>query len=62
MSEVGKDLSEERLGIAVEFIRRLFNPEVYGLQLSEEVRRETFRTLCMVDDSTYWTRVHSGDK
>jgi hypothetical protein len=54
------DIAEERLEIAVEFIRRLINPEVYGLQLSDEVRRETHRTLCMVDDGYYWRTL--GDK
>jgi hypothetical protein len=60
MSEARMDIAEERLEIAVEFIRRLINPEVYGLQLSDEVRRETHRTLCMVDDGYYWRTL--GDK
>ena len=50
MSEARMDIAEERLGIAVEFIKRLISPEVYGLQLSDEVRRETYRTLCMIDE------------
>jgi hypothetical protein len=51
MSEARMDIAEERLEIAVEFIKRLISPEGYGLQLSDEVRRETYRTLCMIDDS-----------
>ena len=41
---------ETKFAIAKEFIRRLINPEVYGLQLSDEVRREAYRALCMIDD------------
>ena len=51
MSEARMEIAEERLEIAVEFIKRLISPEVYGLQLSDEVRRETYRTLRMIDDS-----------
>ena len=38
--------------IAEEFIRRLISPEVYGLQLSDEVRVEAVRALKLIS-TTY---------
>jgi len=43
---------ETRLAIAEEFIRRLISPEVYGLQLSDEVRVEAVRALKLIS-TTY---------
>ena len=43
---------EAKLAIAEEFIRRLISPEVYGLQLSDEVRVEAVRALKLIS-STY---------
>jgi len=43
---------ETRLAIAEEFIRRLISPEVYGLQLSDEVRVEAVRALQLIS-TTY---------
>ena len=60
MSEAGMDIAEERLEIAVEFIKRLISPEGYGLQLSDEVRRDTYRTLCMIDDSYNQIKVQAS--
>lgn len=45
-------LMETRLAIAEEFIRRLISPEVYGLQLTDEVRVEAVRALKLIS-STY---------
>ena len=39
---------ETRLAIAEQFIRRLISPEVYGLQLSDEVRKEAVRALDLI--------------
>ena len=43
---------EAKLAIAEEFIRRLISPEVYGLQLSDEVRVEAVRALKLIS-TTY---------
>ena len=43
---------ETKLAIAEEFIRRLISPEVYGLQLSDEVRVEAVRALKLIS-TTY---------
>lgn len=45
-------LMETRLAIAEEFIRRLISPDVYGLQLTDEVRVEAVRALKLIS-STY---------
>ena len=49
---VATTLMETRLAIAEEFIRRLISPEVYGLQLTDEVRVEAVRALKLIS-STY---------
>lgn len=49
---VATTLMETRLAIAEEFIRRLISPEVYGLQLSDEVRVEAVRALKLIS-TTY---------
>ena len=43
---------ETRLAIAEEFIGRLISPEVYGLQLTDEVRVEAVRALKLIS-TTY---------
>jgi len=42
---------ETKLAIAEEFIRRLISPEVYGLQLSDEVRIEAVRALELISNT-----------
>lgn len=49
---VATTLMETRLAIAEEFIRRLISPDVYGLQLTDEVRVEAVRALKLIS-STY---------
>jgi hypothetical protein len=49
---VATTLMETRLAIAEEFIRRLISPEVYGLQLTDEVRVEAVRALKLIS-TTY---------
>ena len=46
---------ETRLAIAEEFIRRLISPEVYGLQLSDEVRVEAVRALKLISTCLLYT-------
>jgi len=51
---------ETKFAIAKEFIRRLICPEVYGLQLSDEVRQEAYRALCLIDDQ--YSNTEPADK
>lgn len=39
---------ETKLAVAVEFIKRLVNPDVYGLTIRDEVRIEAVRTLKLI--------------
>lgn len=57
MSEINQ---ETKFVIAKEFIRRLICPEVYGLQLSDEVRQEAYRALCLIDDE--YANIQKADK
>jgi hypothetical protein len=41
---------ETKLAIAEEFIRRLINPEVYGLTIRDEVRVEAVRALKLINE------------
>ena len=52
MNVVATTLMVTRLAIAEEFIRRLISPEVYGLQLTDEVRVEAVRALKLIS-TTY---------
>ncbi len=60
IEQVKQLMATKRVEIATQFIKRLINPEAYGLQLSDEVRQEAYRTLCFIDDE--YANIRLADK